>query len=283
MLCLALHRRVQVGVIAFAVFILHLPVVAAEEAPQAEKVAGVDDPQRQAFLKAFCVVSVAEVFDKTWFVTLILALKHGRQLAFTASFTALAVHVVIAALLGFQISKFLMPAMLDFSAAALFAMFAILYFKDFWYADADSDMIAAGKKEAEDDCVEAQPAQIEGGSYGGTGPALAEPKEKKQWLRKLSAGFLTVFIAEWGDRTQIAMIGLHSSLPVMPVFYGSLLAFGMLSLSAVLVAAIVDQQKVSERCVAAIVSLSFAAFAVMSFRDGLIESHAGSLQFLQAL
>jgi putative Ca2+/H+ antiporter (TMEM165/GDT1 family) len=260
-------------------------VVAAEESPQAEKVVEVDDPQRQAFLKAFCVVSVAEVFDKTWFVTLILALKHGRQLAFAASFAALGIHVAISALLGFQISKILMPAMLDFSAAALFTLFAILYFKDFWSAEADSDMIAAGKKEAEDDCVEAQPAQIDHGSYGGTGPALAEPKEKKPWLRKFSAGFLTVFIAEWGDRTQIAMIGLHSSLPVMPVFYGSLLAFFVLSLSAVLIAAVVDQQKISERTVAGLVSLSFAVFAFMSFRDGLNESHAGSLQlqFLQNL
>jgi len=81
-----------------------------------------------------------------------------------------------------------------------------------------------------------------------------------------------VFIAEWGDRTQLAMIGLHSSLPVLPVFYGSLLAFAMLSLSAVSVVAVVDQQKISERCCMGLVSFSFFVFAAMSLRDGILEN-----------
>merc|ERR1719504_627454 len=88
----------------------------------------------------------------------------------------------------------------------------------------------------------------------------ATPLVRKNTFRFFQAFIKTLwlmFIAEWGDRTQIAMIGLHSSLPVMPVFYGSLLAFFVLSLSAVLIAAVVDQQKISERTVAGLVSLSF--------------------------
>lgn len=269
------HRHVFIGLAGFVLVMLpHLPVTVAELPHAAEE--SESSSWWHAFVKAFFVVSVAEVFDKTWFVTLILALKHGRQLAFTASFTGLAVHVVIAALLGFEISKLLRPAVLDFSAAALFAMFALLYFKDFLYADVDSDMIKAGKDEAEEG-LENQPVQADNKSYGGTAPVFqgkVRLEQDKTITSIFFTAFMTVFIAEWGDRTQIAMVGLHSSLPVMPVFWGSMLAFGVLSLSAVLIAAVVEQQQLSERLVMGIVSASFAVFAVMSFRDGLHASRA---------
>lgn len=35
-------------------------------------------------VRSFCVVSVAEVFDKTWFVALICALNYGPKIAFTS-------------------------------------------------------------------------------------------------------------------------------------------------------------------------------------------------------
>jgi putative Ca2+/H+ antiporter (TMEM165/GDT1 family) len=266
-------------VIALSILTLPLTVTSTNNL-HAEKVGEVEVPRQQAFLKAFSLVSVAEVFDKTWFVTLMLALRHGRQLAMAASCSALAVHVAIAALLGFQISKIVNPAMLDFSAAVLFTIFAGLYFKDSWDAGADSDMIEAGKNNADaDECVEAQPVNTGHSSYGGADSASAadsndkvELLQTKTWSRKLLGAFLTVFVAEWGDRTQLTIIGLHSSLPVVPVFLGSVLAFLILSFSAVMVATVVHQQKINERYVTALVAVSFLVFAGMSFRDGVAAS-----------
>ena len=37
--------------------------------------------------------------------------------------------------------------------------------------------------------------------------------------------FIAVFVAEWGDRTQVAMVTLHSSAPWVPVCIGSMVAF----------------------------------------------------------
>lgn len=242
----------------------------------------------KAFTKSMMVVGVAEVFDKTWFVTLVLSLKIGKQIAFLGSFAALAVHTLLSAVLGLAIARYVRASTLDFATAALFTLFAIMYAKDYYYADPDGDMISAGKEEA-DECFGDTPAEPGTSAYGGCGEsqdcqgvskcdeeqpktllqAVPQTKASPFW-RKLFQAFLMVFVAEWGDRTQFAMIGLHSSLPVVPVFLGSLVAFFILCLSAVMVAAVVEKQPLSERLIYGCVSLSFVVFALLSLRDGMI-------------
>jgi putative Ca2+/H+ antiporter (TMEM165/GDT1 family) len=223
-----------------------------------------------AFSKALCVVGVAEIFDKTWFITVLLALKHGRRVALIAGFLALAVHTFVAAFLGIAVSKYLSGAVVDFATFALFAVLAILYTKDWYYADPDGDMIAQGREEAEEAGITCDDMQ-----YGGVATTLLDDKDldaKKMKATslpsaipwgKLYAGFIAVFIAEWGDRTQIAMVGLHSSMPVVPVFVGSLVAFFFLCLSAVWVASVIEKHKISESMVFGLVAISFFFFALL--------------------
>merc|ERR1719277_398932 len=84
--------------------------------------------------------------------------------------------------------------------------------------------------------------------------------------------FMGVFIAEWGDRTQIAMISQHASQPLAPVFLGSVLAFFLLTLSAVGAATLLNGQKIREKTIHGVSALFFAVFFVLSLRDALIAS-----------
>mmetsp|Transcript_27803 Transcript_27803/g.86550 ORF Transcript_27803/g.86550 Transcript_27803/m.86550 type:complete len:327 (+) Transcript_27803:96-1076(+) len=218
------------------------------------------------FLKAFFVVSIAELFDKTWFMSLILALKMGWRMALAGGYTGLLLHCVLSALLGFGFSKLLKPSILHFITAGLFFLFTILYAKDWYYAEADSDLIASGREEA----AEAMGDEPSGETTPETtNEDLKKPEEKKSKRAALAQAFLAVFIAEWGDRTQMAMIGLHSSLPVLPVFVGSALAFFLLTVSAVVVASFIAKAKLSERLVMGTASLSFLVFAILALLDGL--------------
>ena len=70
-------------------------------------------------VRSFCVVAVAEIFDKTWFVALICALNYGKKISFTGGFLALALHVFLAAALGVAISQFFSIRALCFSTAAV--------------------------------------------------------------------------------------------------------------------------------------------------------------------
>lgn len=236
-----------------------------------------------AFLKAFFVVSVAELFDKTWFMSLILALKMGWKIALTGGYTGLLLHCVLSALLGFGFSKLLKPSVLHFITAGLFFLFTLLYAKDWYCADADSDLIASGREEAAEAMGEGEEAGQAGEknseTAGETTPEVTnEPIVKKptrSWKSALAQAFLAVFIAEWGDRTQMAMIGLHSSLPVVPVFVGSALAFFALTASAVVVASFIAKAKLSERLVMGTASLSFLVFAILALLDGLRAKQKG--------
>ena len=81
--------------------------------------------------------------------------------------------------------------------------------------------------------------------------------------------FFAVFLAEFGDRTQIVMVTLHASHPVMPIVVGSLLAFLLLSASAVLLSAFLATRRLDAKAVRIMVALSFALFAGIALHDGL--------------
>jgi len=245
------------------------------------------------FCRSLVMVSVAELFDKTWFMGLILALRHDKFTVFCGSFTALFLHCIIAAGLGAAAAWAVPQIFLSWAAFSLFVVFTLLYAKEFINADPDGDVIAAGREEAEEETasllVEAgKPAEGRVHKQG-TVPLekhresstletwslynTVQPSTKRTQgnITKPAAIFMkscvAVFIAEWGDRTQIAMVGQHASLPLIPVFSGSVVAFFLLTASAVLLASLVEHMRLSERLVNGASALCFATFAALALRD----------------
>jgi len=215
--------------------------------------------------RSVALVGIAELFDKTWFMGFILALRHGPFTVFLGSFTALFLHCFLAAALGLAFAQVLSKVVLGFLTAGLFFCFALMYAKDWYDADPDSDIIAAGKEE----CAEIDVTEV--GLYTGD----ASPRKKLEssvgvvnWS-VLGKSFIGVFIAEWGDRTQIAMIGQHASQPLIPVFLGSVVAFLLLTLSAVGAASLLNGQQLRERVVFGFSACCFAFFGLLALRDAM--------------
>mmetsp|Transcript_89575 Transcript_89575/g.261842 ORF Transcript_89575/g.261842 Transcript_89575/m.261842 type:complete len:312 (-) Transcript_89575:71-1006(-) len=263
----AVSAAAGVGPGASAVAHLAPELTPGHKRPQKKEGEGAESKKGKwthGFLKAFFVVSIAELFDKTWFMSLILALKMGWRIALAGGYTGLLLHCVLSALLGFGFSKLLKPSILHFITAGLFFLFTLLYAKDWYCAEPDSDLIEAGREEAAEAIGDETPA-----TPGASLDPEKKPKPTKSTSTLVAQSFLAVFIAEWGDRTQMAMIGLHSSLPVIPVFVGSALAFLMLTVSAVVVASFIARAKLSERLVMGTASLSFLVFAILALLDGL--------------
>lgn len=206
-------------------------------------------------VRSFCVVAVAEIFDKTWFVALICALNYGKRISFVGGFLALALHVFLAAALGVAISQFFSIQALCFSTAAVFFFLALAYASELFTAQATDDVIAERSAEAKE---------------------ALQGETEAAWSDAFLRVFVAVFIAEWGDRTQVAMITLHSSAPWLPVCLGSLVAFFLLTFSAVAAASLVQHAKLSERFVLAISAVSFLLFAALALRDGLMQRAAAS-------
>jgi len=230
-----------------------------------------------AFNLAFTMVSMAEVFDKTWFVALVMAMRFPTMhfTVFWGCFAALLVHVVLAAVFGYSISRFLSVSQLDFLAAGVYGVFAVMYGYDWYKSEAGSDVIAAGKEE-----IEEEMAQEHGGAeYGTVASKTPTPTSTSfaQKSRVFGQCFMVVLIAEFGDRTQIAMIGVHASQPLLPVMWGSAAAFGMLTASAVAVSSFLEGSTLSESFVKAAIALSFTVFTLVAVHDGMKARALGAL------
>ncbi|CAE7232754.1 PAM71-HL [Symbiodinium natans] len=205
-------------------------------------------------IRSFSVVAVAELFDKTWFVALICAMNYGRSRAFIGAYVALVVHVLLAAALGVAIAQLFSITVLCFTTATVFFLLALAYFVEFLRAGQDEDVIQGRTDEAQE--------ALQG----------ADEKKEQAWKDIILRVFVAVFVAEWGDRTQVAMVTLHSSAPWVPVCIGSMIAFLVLTLSAVLAASLLEGTKLSEKLVLGLSACSFLLFAALAVRDGISAS-----------
>merc|ERR1719321_1034849 len=90
--------------------------------------------------QTFILVGAAELFDKTFFITMLLAMKHKNFMTavFVGCFAALVAHVGLAAVLGYGMSRLVSTRTLEFAAAALYFMFALMYANDWRNADPES-------------------------------------------------------------------------------------------------------------------------------------------------
>lgn len=241
----------------------------------------VNQDSSHAFFVSLTMVSMAEIFDKTWFVAFVMGMRYDRIIVFWSCFLGLVVHVFIAAAFGIAFMHLLSARTLSLLAAGLYTLFAILYGYDWYTSDADSDMIGAGKDEVVAEAFEDSkdnPLEDAENTYGSLNPKSAGTKAPMQQAQQLCGifwqCFVMVFIAEWGDRTQIAMIGIHATLPLIPVMIGSTVAFGLLTLSAVLLGRLIGDKTLSESTVKGICALSFLVFALIAIRDSMMLDEA---------
>jgi putative Ca2+/H+ antiporter (TMEM165/GDT1 family) len=241
------------------------------------------DSSLEIFCRSLALVGVAELFDKTWFMGLLLALRYRARTVFVGSFAALFLHTILAAAMGYAFARFLAPRVLNYMTAGLFFVFMGLYAKDWYFADPEGDAIEAGKEEAGGD-VELLPADAEdtistaasdeegGAPQPSKGNAKTSGTPEHGELAVFGKAFMAVFIAEWGDRTQIAMVGQHASQPLVPVFLGSTVAFFLLTLSAVGAATLLHGQKLRERVVFGFSACCFGLFGLLALRDAIFSS-----------
>jgi putative Ca2+/H+ antiporter (TMEM165/GDT1 family) len=229
--------------------------------------------------QTFVLVGAAELFDKTFFIAMLLAMKHKQMalIIFVGCYAALVVHTLMAAVLGYGISRMIATRTLDFAAAALYFAFAMMYANDFRSASGDSNGALEDAQEALDEEEvkgKSLPAATYGTVVGKTGElGDAMRRTAIPTLRILTLAFTSTFIGEFGDRTQFAMIGQHASQPLIPVCIGSVLAFFVVCGIAVGCGAFLSAVAVSERRVALVGGASFFAFALVSLHNAMEDSH----------
>lgn len=135
----------------------------------------------------FGLVFLAELGDKSQLVCMTLAARHRHWPVLAGAAVAFVILNTLAVVFGAGLSHWVPERVLAAVVALLFAVFGIL-------------SLRAKEEEREEDVTERSGHGI------------------------FVTAFLMIFLAEMGDKTQIAVAGMASTLPVIPVWIGATLA-----------------------------------------------------------
>jgi Ca2+/H+ antiporter, TMEM165/GDT1 family len=175
-----------------------------------------NDPALAAFGSSFSAITLAELGDKTFFMSMILAMRHPRRWVFVGSFAALASVTLLSLGMGYGLRELLPTALLPWLAGLLFLGFGAKLLLDAGRLPANA---AEGERQEAEDAVIAADRR--------------QPSERA--LAVVSEAFALVFVAELGDRTQFATIFLATAprFPFAALLAGTLAGHGLVTALAV--------------------------------------------------
>ena len=162
------------------------------------------DPSLAAFGSSLTAITLAELGDKTFFMALILAVRHRARWVFIGSFAALTAVTLISLALGYGLRKLLPQSLVPWLAAVLFLSFGIKLLID---AQGMAANAATEEKEEAEQAINT---------------AESSKAFNTAWAVIWEA-FVLVFIAELGDRTQFTTIFMATA-PAQVFSFGGLLA-----------------------------------------------------------
>ncbi|AQK52465.1 GDT1-like protein 4 isoform X1 [Zea mays] len=196
------------------------------------------------FTKSLAMTVLSEVGDKTFFAAAILAMRHPRKLVLAGCLTALIVMTALSASLGWVAPNLISRKWTHHVTTLLFFVFGIWSLWEGFKEDGDSEELA--EVEAELDAVF---------------------KSNKGESKTKTKAFSITFFGEWGDKSQIATIGLAADENPFGVVLGGIIAQALCTTAAVLGGKSLASQ-ISEKMVELSSGVLFLLFGIMSLLSG---------------
>jgi len=197
------------------------------------------DTLGQAFASSFAMIIVSELGDKTFFIAAILAMRQDRRFVFLGAAGALAAMTMLSAAIGQILPALLPPQYTHWAATLLFVYFGVQLLREAY------GMFSKGE---------------------GLGPSDELEETEKELEDKTSSStavqaFVLTFLAEWGDRSQIATIALSAARSPVGVTLGGVVGHGCCTALAVLGGRVLAA-RISERAIVASGGVLFLIFAL---------------------
>jgi Ca2+/H+ antiporter, TMEM165/GDT1 family len=203
-----------------------------------------------AFTASLLMVTAAELGDKTFFISLCLAMQYSRRWVFAGSMAALAAMTVLSVLMG-QVLTLFPKLWVHVLTIGLFLIFGLKLLYDAYRMAPTAAAVS---------CPAAQEEALE--TISAASFSRAQP-----WAI-FTKTCMMVFIAEWGDRTQFATASLAAIYNPWVVTIGATLAHGFCAAIAVFSGKLIAG-RLSERLVTAIGGVLFLIFAAIAGIEGI--------------
>uniref|UniRef100_A0A0N5A1V3 GDT1 family protein n=1 Tax=Parastrongyloides trichosuri TaxID=131310 RepID=A0A0N5A1V3_PARTI len=230
---------------------------------------GEDNGFISGFTGSFLIIIVSEIGDKTWFIAAIMSMKYSRLLVFSGAIGALAVMTVLSVFVGWLIQ--VVPTVIVFwISTGLFAVFGVqMLYEGFKMSPTE------GADELEEAQAEVQKSELDIETSNLINPSLEQGNASTVSSHKTNSiknsfsystiifmkAFSLTFLAEWGDRSQIATIALGAVKDAFGVILGGIIGHSICTGIAVIGGRVIAQ-KISVRTVTIIGGFTFIIFAL---------------------
>jgi Ca2+/H+ antiporter, TMEM165/GDT1 family len=217
----------------------------------------------EAFTAGLLLITASELGDKTFFMAVILATRYPRKPVLIGVVGALAAMTLLSVGMGNfvtllpQLLLKYFPTSLSFFAkitvqqvaALLFFLFGLKLLYE------SRQMTAATDAEVIDEAAEA----VDAGDQ--------QFQQRNTFWKIVIESFVLTFVAEWGDRTQIATMMLAAAKSPLGVILGSIAGHTICALIAVWGGSIIAG-KISEKTITIVGGLLFILFGLLTVAFG---------------
>lgn len=220
----------------------------------------------KAFTSSFAMILATEVGDKTFFIAAILSMKHSRAAVFSGAFVALIIMTILSTAMGLVLPAFLPRKYTHWLGGVLFLYFGIKMLYDSRRMDAGKASDELEEVEEELGASTNKKADVEEGqqrSAANRSQKSSTSNLSKTWYQVALQAFTLTFIAEWGDRSQIATIALAAAKNTIGVTIGGTLGHSLCTGAAVLGGRMIAS-RISEKTVSQVGGIIFCVFGLHS-------------------
>lgn len=222
-----------------------------------------------AFFSSFAMILVSEIGDETFIIAALMAMQHPKKTVFLGAFGALVIMTILSTGLGIILPNLVSRTTVRKFACVLYTAFGLRLLWIGWKTTPEENSTAEEIKDVE--------AQLMGGGDSETEDSNEKKKPLKGSIVRsalqgvcdpifLEALILT-FLAEWGDRSQLATIALATHYNGYGVTLGGILGHCICTAVAVIGGKMLAM-KISPRPVAVFGGVTFLLCAYYAYAYG---------------
>ncbi|XP_058092391.1 putative pentatricopeptide repeat-containing protein At1g68930 [Magnolia sinica] len=204
-----------------------------------------------AFFTSLSMILVSEIGDETFIIAALMAMRHPKSIVLSGALSALVIMTVLSTGLGRIVPNLISRKHTNSAATVLYAFFGLRLLYIAWRSDSKTSQ----KKEME---------EVEEKLEAGQGKTTFRRYFSRFCTPIFLESFILTFLAEWGDRSQIATIALATHKNALGVAVGATVGHTICTSIAVVGGSMLAS-KISQGTVAAIGGLLFLCFSLSSY------------------
>ncbi|KAL2324064.1 hypothetical protein Fmac_023122 [Flemingia macrophylla] len=218
----------------------------------------------QGFTKSLAMTILSEIGDKTFFAAAILAMRHPRRLVLSGCLASLIVMTILSVLVGWAAPNLISRTWTHHITTLLFLGFGLWSIKEAIFEEGDTEELAEVEAKLDKDWK-----ANNGATKNSNKVDDAAKKHNRSFLFQLFSpiflqAFSITFFGEWGDKSQLATIGLAADENPFGVVLGGILGQALCTSAAVVGGKSLASQ-ISEKFVALSGGILFIVFGIQSF------------------